>query len=270
MTMKNFSSPVSAYIVCFNEARFIADCVESLDFCREIIIVDSGSTDGTLEIINDIEKRGFPIRLLKREWPGFARQKQFALEQCTQNWCLSIDADERIDSKLKTEIVEAVRTDSDEYAGWYVRLREWLPGYGYESPLVATKYKLRLSRNGMSHFSSNRQVHEGLEVKGNCGHLRDGYLLHYRALSIEEEAAKAVNYAVLKSRERIAAGRKPSIVKLLLSPSLNFLKFYILRRYVFCRTPGFIFSAMMAYYSFITEADHYRATRDLPERNRIH
>ena len=80
-TMALANVPVSAVIVCLNESRLIAKCLESLSFCAEIVIVDSGSTDGTLGIIEDFAAAGYPIRLIARSWEGYAPQKDFALKQ---------------------------------------------------------------------------------------------------------------------------------------------------------------------------------------------
>ena len=79
----------------------IGACLASLDSCAEIIVVDSGSTDATLDIVRDFSARGWPIKLIERDWPGYAKQKQFALEQATQPWVLSIDADEWLDDALR-------------------------------------------------------------------------------------------------------------------------------------------------------------------------
>ena len=85
--------PLSAFIICQNEEAYLGRCIESLDLCAEIVIVDSGSSDGTLALIETFVERGFPIRLFHESWRGYAGQKQFALEQCREPWCLNIDAD---------------------------------------------------------------------------------------------------------------------------------------------------------------------------------
>ena len=99
--MSRFHRPISAFIICQNEVAVLGECIESLDFCREIVIVDSGSTDGTLALIESYAAQGYPIRLISNAWPGFARQKQFALEQCREPWCLSMDSDERLDPQRR-------------------------------------------------------------------------------------------------------------------------------------------------------------------------
>src|SRR5690606_32494469 len=85
--------PLSAFIICHNEEKYLGECIESLAECAEIVIVDSGSTDGTIPLIQSYVDRGWPIRLFKEPWRGYAGQKQFALEQCRQEWCFNIDAD---------------------------------------------------------------------------------------------------------------------------------------------------------------------------------
>ena len=80
--------PISATVICKNEEVCMPACLASLDSCAEIVVVDSGSTDSTLAIIRDFLARGWPIRLIERGWPGYAKQKQFALEQATQDWVL--------------------------------------------------------------------------------------------------------------------------------------------------------------------------------------
>jgi len=99
--------PLSAYVICLNEIEYLGNCIESLQCCKEIVIVDSGSKDGTLELIEKYKSDGYPIKFIHNDWPGYAAQKQFALEQCSEPWCLSIDSDERLDEILKNELTSS-------------------------------------------------------------------------------------------------------------------------------------------------------------------
>ena len=122
--------PLSAFVICLNEADTIEACIRSLDQCAEIVIVDSGSTDATPEVVARLAGEGFPIRFMHQDWLGFARQKQFALEQAMQPWLLSIDADERLDQDLRAAL-PGLLAAPDEVVGWRLRRRPWLIGYGY-------------------------------------------------------------------------------------------------------------------------------------------
>ena len=94
---------ISAVVICGNEEANIADCLESVTWCDEIVVVDSMSTDRTPEIA-----RRFTKKVIQRPWPGYIAQKNFALEQATGDWILSIDADERCTPELKAEIGKAI------------------------------------------------------------------------------------------------------------------------------------------------------------------
>src|SRR5580704_858646 len=94
----------SAAIICLNEAACIGKCLESLRDFAEIVVVDSGSSDGTLAIVDEFMRRGFPIRLINQAWLGYARQKQFALDSAREPWVFSIDADEWLDDDLRASL----------------------------------------------------------------------------------------------------------------------------------------------------------------------
>lgn len=158
--MSSAKLPLSAFIICLNEEAYIENCIESLGFCSEIVIVDSGSTDNTKVIIERFTKEGWPIRFLHNDWPGYAAQKQFALEQCTQDWCLNIDGDERLDEALQSELPKLLAAPPD-IVGWRIARRPYLIGYGY-TPKAATERKnLRLIRKDSGAYDLSLKVHEG-------------------------------------------------------------------------------------------------------------
>jgi glycosyltransferase involved in cell wall biosynthesis len=249
---------ISATIICKNEEACIAACLASLASCAEIIVVDSGSTDRTLDIARDFAARGFPIRLIERDWPGYARQKQFALEQATQDWVLSIDADEWLDDALVANLPILLEAPS-KIAGW--RLRRLISLFGRTAPTPrATKPEriLRLVRRGRARFDETVLVHEGLIVEGEIDDARAGLLRHERALRLDAQMVKEIAYARLKARQRIAAGKMPSLLKLVFNPPLYFFRVFVQHRMFLCGAAGFIHAGTGAIYSFLAEALHYQ------------
>src|SRR4051794_36645726 len=205
--MARFDRPISGFVVCRNEVDMLGDALASLDFCREIVIVDSGSTDGTLALIEDHRRQGYPIRLIERPWPGFAAQKQFAFEACTEAWCLSLDGDERLDPEMRAALagLDLAASASNAFA---LRRRDYLPGYGYQPPAVHAKAMVRLVRKGTARVDEAGLVHESILTDGPVEVIARGSILHFRRLTIGQEMAKGAAYARLKAKERFARGRR--------------------------------------------------------------
>ena len=255
----------SAAIICLNEAACIDKCLESLGGFAEIVVVDSGSTDETLRIIDEFALRGFPIKLFRQPWLGYARQKQFALDQATLPWILSIDADEWVDDDLRAALPGLLAVN-ESVAGW--RVRRSLTLFGRSQPVsgwTRPELVLRLVRRGQAHFDAALLVHEGLIVDGQTRVARHGLLRHERGLPLDEQMRKEIAYARLKAEQRLKLGWKPSVLKLLLNPPLYFLRIFFWYRFFLCGRAGFIHAATGATYSLMTEAIHhqlYHARRD--------
>ena len=248
--------PISATIICKNEEACIGKCLSSLQGLSEIVVVDSGSTDGTLAIVADYSRRGFPIRLIHQEWLGYAGQKQLALDQAREPWILSVDADEWLDDALRAELPRLIAAD-EAIAGW--ELRRTLTLYGAAKPVsrwTRPENILRLVRRGRAHFDASLLVHEGLVVEGRTEIVRNGLLRHERGLPLDEQMRKEINYARLKAEQRLKLGRKPSRLKLVVNPPVYFLRIFLWNRFFLCGWAGVIHAATGATYSFMTEAMH--------------
>ena len=153
---------LSAAVICLNEAACIGKCLESLRDCAEIIVVDSGSTDATPAIVDGFVRRGFPVRFIRQPWLGYARQKQFALDQTKEPWILSVDADEWLDDELRMSLPRLMAAD-ESVSGW--KVRRSLTLYGQAKPVsrwTRPEHILRLVRRGRARFDSALIVHEGL------------------------------------------------------------------------------------------------------------
>ncbi len=216
----------------------------------------SGSTDGTLVIVEDLQRRGLPIRLIHQPWLGYAGQKQFALDQAREPWILSIDADEWLDVGLRAALPRLIAAD-EAIAGW--ELRRTLTLYGSLKPAslwTRPEHILRLVRRGRGRFDASLLVHEGLIVEGRTEIARKGLLRHERGLPLDEQMKKEIVYARLKAEQRLERGLRPSWLKLLLNPSIYFLRIFFWNRFFLCGWEGVIHAATGATYSFMTEAMH--------------
>ncbi|TPP11566.1 glycosyltransferase family 2 protein [Rhizobium glycinendophyticum] len=247
----------SAYIICLNEEAYLGHCIESLEGFAEIVVVDSGSTDGTASLVQSYVDRGFPIRFFYEPWRGYAGQKQFALEQCTQAWCFNIDADERLDEALRAELPRLLAAPND-VVGWRVARRPYLIGYGYTPAHVRERKNLRLIRKGCGSYDLAQRVHEGLVAEGRVESSAVGSLLHYRPLIIDEQILKENKYSTLKADQQVAEGKKAKVSKLVFSPVLYFLRLYFRNGLWRCGAPGFIEAATGAVYAFLTQAKIYQ------------
>lgn len=261
--------PLSAFIICKDEASCIENCIRTLAECTEIVVVDSGSSDDTLKILARLQGEGWPIRIFHREWVGFAQQKQFALEQCTQEWALNVDADERLDPALRHSL--PVLLNQTNVAGWRLTRRPYLLGRGYAPPLAHEGRMLRLVRRTHVRYNTDLLVHEAILVEGAIATAPHGTLLHFRLLPVDEQVVKEARYAALKVRQLIGEGKRTRAFRLVLNPVVYFLRYYLVRRMFLCGFPGFIQSATGAIYTFLTEARMYQIEaggRDAAEDDR--
>jgi glycosyltransferase involved in cell wall biosynthesis len=257
---------ISAFIICKNERSMIGACLDSLAGVGEIVIVDSGSNDGTLDLIAQYRSFGWPIRLFHRDWTGFAAQKQYALDQCTLDWCLNMDCDERLTADLR-QAISHLPLGQPEPTAYSVARLDWLPGYGYAPRLVHTHRHTRLFRRNSASYDLSALLHEGLKLTGEAVPIREGRLLHFRNLSVGSELEKANGYATLKARQKFAAGERTGPGRIVLRPLWRFAKSYLLQRYFLCGIPGFIYAGLLGAYVFLTEAKLYRlqAGADVPD-----
>lgn len=256
--------PISAYVICKNEERHIRQCLESLGACEEIVVVDSGSEDGTLEIVRELMRSGLPIRLMERPWPGYAAQKQFAMEQGTQPWCLGLDADERLDAVLQAELVQLLHVDAGVAAWRLRRIPTTLFGRGPLPRGIYPKPVLRLTRRGRARYDLETLVHEHIVVDGRVRDCRRGVIEHEKSLSFEDQLRKELVYARLKAQQRMKRGKRPSRLRLLFNPPIYFLRLYLAHRWFLCGWLGFAHAVTGAVYAFATESIHFELWRSGP------
>lgn len=237
--------PLSAVLIVRNAAGTLADCLATLDFCAEILVVDSGSTDGTAELA-----RKLGARVVETHWRGFGPQKQFAVEQAAHDWVLCIDADEKVTPALKAAIVAVFPAPGfstyrfarrNRFMGRYLRHGEGYPDWS-----------LRLFDRRRARWSDD-PVHEKVIAAEPVGTLA-GDLLHDSAESLERYLDKQNRYSTLAAELALAAGKRSSAARLLLSPLTRFLKFYLLRGGWRDGLPGLVHILVGCYASFAKHA----------------
>jgi len=194
--------PLSVIIITQDEQDNIHDCLESVKWAQEIVVVDSGSADETENIC-----REYTDRFYTKDWPGFGVQKQRALELTNCDWVLSLDADERVTPELQIEIIAAIEVDSEVYGYMIPRLSHYL-GKGIRHAGWYPDYTLRLVKKDKSHFS-NDIVHEKLIVDGKVGRLNN-HFMHFPYKDIAHHLQKINQYSSLSAQKMLESGKTVS------------------------------------------------------------
>jgi hypothetical protein len=178
---------------------------------------------------------------------------------------VNVDADERFDEELRRALPRLLAAP-DAVVGWRIARRPYLIGYGYTPPHVYERPNLRLVRRGKGAYDFKQRVHEGIRVTGHVGIARQGSLLHYRPLPMDEQILKENSYSTLKTDQIVDGGGGPHLWKLVFSPPYYFLRLYFARRLFLCGWPGFVQAMTGAVYSFMTEAKLFQrvAMREHP------
>ena len=245
---------VSVTIITLDEAEHIAAAIASVAWADEVIVVDSGSTDGTAEIA-----RPKATRVMVREWPGYSAQKNFAADQASNDWVLSLDADERVTPALAQEIRSLLQRGPDApgyrikrvsfYLGRWIRTTDWYPDY-----------QLRLYDRRAGRWNGLR-IHESFRLTAGQPRLLSGEIEHYAYRNISHHLKKIDAYTTLIAEQLHEEGRRTSLVTMALHATFAFFRNYILRRGCLDGVPGLIVSALNSYYVFLKLAKLWERRR---------
>jgi glycosyltransferase involved in cell wall biosynthesis len=214
---------ISALVITYNEIGYIENCIRSVEFADEIIVVDSYSTDGTYEYLLKHPK----VRVVQHPFKNYTAQKAFTLEQASHDWVIFVDADEVVTTPLKQEILITVNSKKSHSAYWFRRefmfQEKRLRFSGWQ-----TDKNYRLFRKSKVKFSEKRIVHETLEVNGTSGILTEK-LIHFCYRNYANYKGKMLCYGRLKAKEAIFNEKRFSYSLLLFKPTFRFLYNYIVR-----------------------------------------
>ncbi|MGP0628408.1 glycosyltransferase family 2 protein [Nitrospina sp. 32_T5] len=243
---------LSVILITKNEAVRIRQCLESVKWADEIVVLDSGSTDGTPDICREYTDQVHDV-----DWPGFGPQKNRALDMATGDWVLSVDADEVVTDALRDEIERTLRNPkyngykiprSSHYVGRRIRHSGWTPDY-----------VVRLMKKGSGAFT-NSLVHEKLEIAGKVGRFKNP-LIHYSFDTFEDVLDKMNRYSTYNAQMLYEQDRNSSLVEAVARGMWAFFRAYILKRGFLDGRQGFqlaVSNAEGTYYKYVKLMELYR------------
>jgi len=237
---------ISAAIITYNEERNIARALESLRCCDEIVVVDSGSTDRTVELATKLG-----ARVLDMAWRGYAGQKNYASECCENDWVLSLDADEALSEALEAEIWQIKKNGPEFDAYTMPRLAQYLGRWILHSGWYPDR-KIRLFHRQHAKWVGNF-VHESVVVEGRVGHL-NANILHFTCSSLSEHLRTLDRYTTLAAEQLVNQKAEIGWKELALDPAWTFFRTYVVQRGFLDGYEGLAIAYMAAFYNFLKHA----------------
>jgi glycosyltransferase involved in cell wall biosynthesis len=231
---------ISACVITFNEERNIRRCLESVKWCDEIVVVDSFSTDRTVELCKE-----YTPRVYQNEWLGYIGQKNFIRKMATHPWILFVDADEEVSPELRAEIIAELEKNGEKYCGYqfprmvnylgkWIRHGEWYPDM---------KLRLFLRLKGQS---CGQEPHDQIVVQGPVRTLKSP-LHHYTYEGIHDHVETMNRFSSITAQEKFRAGDSFYWRDFLFRPGLRFLKAYVVRRGFLDGKRGFLIALVAAF-----------------------
>lgn len=239
----NSKLPLSISLISFNEEKNIGRTLDSIkDIANEIILVDSRSTDKTVEIA-----KNYGVKVFIEEWKGHIAQKNSALAKCNQEWILMLDCDEVVSNELKDEIIKAI--NNNEYSGYQINRRTFYLGkllkYSWQPD-----WNLRLARKSANPRWEGYDPHDKLIIQSKTSKLK-GDLIHYSYSGILHHFQKTINYAKISAESYHKNGKKFRLLNLFVNPIFAFFRLYILHKGFLDGFRGFIAAFSSFFYTFL-------------------
>lgn len=236
---------LSVIIITKNEAHIIGTTLQSLQgVSDDIIVVDSGSTDGTIAIC-----KKFNTTIIETTWDGYGANKNKGISAAKHEWILSLDADESLDPTLRQEIINL--RPQDEHTVYKFRFQNFFCGKRIRFGVWASDYHIRLFNRNTVQWNT-AEVHESLTFPADVKRvLLKGNVLHYTVSSISDYTSKMIGYARLSAEKYHQQGKKPGFLKLYISPHFNFIKHYFIRFGFLDGWEGFLICKTFSWYSFL-------------------
>lgn len=235
---------LSAVILTKNEEKNIENCLKSLSFCDEVIVIDSDSSDNTRTIAQKFGAKVF-IRPLNN---NFSDLRNFGLSQAKNIWVFFVDADERVTEALASELSSTIYNLSSEYTGFYIKRSDIMWGKELQHGETGNLKLLRLAKKDKGIWDG--RVHEIWKVKGRIGELKNR-LLHYPHPTLDDFLSEINLYTTLRASELYERRVKVYWWSIILYPKVKFLLNYFIKRGFLDGMPGFVFATIMSLHSFL-------------------
>jgi glycosyltransferase involved in cell wall biosynthesis len=242
-------------VITKNEERNIADCLASVRWADDIIVVDAESRDRTVDLARECG-----AKIFVRPWPGFGLQKNFGVALASSDWILILDADERVTEELREEVLTCLRQwRPDAPLAYRIPRRNFFYGAWVRGGGVYPDYQVRLFRRGVAQYN-DVAVHENLIVDGEIGTLV-GHLDHYTERRIQDHFKKFGLYTTLAAQEKAKRVRTVGWIDLVFRPLVVLVKTYVLKRGFRDGVHGLIICVFASMYTFVKYAKLWDATR---------
>ena len=235
---------LSVVVITRNEERKLRRCLEPVSWADEIVVIDSYSTDETVNIAE-----GYTGRVFRRAWSGFADQRNFGMAQAVGDWILFLDADEYVTGGLEARI-RALLRDGGEYDAYKIHRLEHFLGFPIRHGTLNPSYQPRLLRRGKGYWTGGAHAHIEVNGRGELGLIHED-LYHDSHNSISDFIARIDRYTTVDAEERVLAGQRVGRLRLLFSPLGMAWKCYIVKKGYRDGFPGLLFSLCMGIYSFL-------------------
>jgi glycosyltransferase involved in cell wall biosynthesis len=247
---------ISACIITYNEENNIKDCLESVKWLDEIIVIDSFSNDKTVEICQQ-----YTDKIYQRTWPGHIEQKNFAVEKASYDWILAIDADERLSPPLVEEIKREFNIVDNSIDGYYFPRHSYYLGRWINNGGWYPDYKLRLFRKKNARWGG-KNPHDQVIMKGSTKYLKED-LWHYVYRDLSHQLKTVDNYSHITAKIMQKDGKSFSLIKLLFRPPIKFIETYIIKKGFKDGFPGLIISIVSSFYVFLKYAKLWEIKQEL-------
>lgn len=256
--------PLSVCVVCLNEAHNIEDCLESVSWADDIVVVDSGSQDGTVELA-----RRHTDRVVFHEWEGHIQQKNYALDLAKHEWVLCLDADERVSDELGKEIqgeLQRVASGAARADGFSVPRRVFYLGRWHRWGGWYPDRKVRLFRKSAGRWGGVNP-HDHVRLDGQVHPLRND-LLHFTYRDVEDHVSRINSYTSIAAKEKKARGTRGAYWRMLVHPPARFIRMYLLRLGLLDGKAGFVNAVLASFYVFLKYAKLWEMEQEGSRRRR--